>query len=132
LWAIPHLTNNIDTWQHVGISHARLVLGLPDKDQERLIRTAEEKEWTVQKLEHEASKAKKKLHRNRGGRRPLPVFVKSIHHLRRFADNEDMLLGDVAQMRELPTEERAELKRTVTTLQTHLEHLLHELDKADE
>ena len=70
----------VSTWKHLGVSHVRAVLGLPIKEQERILETAEEEAWTVERIEQEVASSRKELETGvRRGRRPLPAFVKSIH-----------------------------------------------------
>ena len=86
-------------WKHLGVSHVRAVLGLPIKEQERFLETAEEGAWTVGRIEQEVASSRKELETGvRRGRRPLPAFVKSIHSMRRFAE-DDGLLGDLDEVR---------------------------------
>lgn len=66
------------TWIHLGTSHLRAVLGLPDSEQKRLLTRAEDKKWTVEKLESEVRKARPSDNR---GRKPLPIFQKGFNKL---------------------------------------------------
>ena len=101
----------VSTWKHLGVSHVRAVLGLPIKEQERILETAEEEAWTVERIEQEVASSRKELETGvRRGRRPLPAFVKSIHSMRRFAE-EDGLLGDLDEVRNLEAGELSNWSR---------------------
>jgi hypothetical protein len=72
----------VRSWQHICVSHLRLVLSLPFEDQERLLRLAEANGWSVQMLDEEVAVARRRLgSRSRGGRprqSPLRRTISSV------------------------------------------------------
>ena len=115
----------VSSSKHLTPTHVRTVLPLPDKAQQRLLTRAEAKAWTVQQLEAEARKVKVRAPKRRGGRRPLPTFVKTIRALRRFDD--DALFADFEQLDALGEDETQALYQTVTGLKLRCEALLERL-----
>jgi hypothetical protein len=69
-----------NAWQHLGVSHLRAVLGLPNETQNHLLSAAEQGQWTVAKLEREVLCGRVKS-RNNGGRKPVPPYVKAIRRI---------------------------------------------------
>jgi hypothetical protein len=67
-------------WRHLGVSHLRSVLGLPSEIQSRLLATAEAERWSVARLEREVFVLRTPS-RCSGGRKPVPVCVKSIRRI---------------------------------------------------
>jgi hypothetical protein len=106
----------------------RAVLALPAPEQEKLLKRAEDKGWTVQKLEAEAARVRDKSKRSSGGRPPLPRFVKSIRALRKYAEAGDELFGDLEAVEELEAEEAEALWKTVTGLKLKCEELQKKLE----
>jgi len=120
----------VSTWKHLGVSHVRAVLGLPMKEQERILSAAEEKAWTVDRIEQEVAKSRKELETGaKRGRPALPAFVKSIHYMKRFVEEEE-LLGGLEEVRNLDAGELSELEQTDTTLQARLHEVLKRLKAA--
>src|SRR6185503_6018147 len=75
----------VSTWKHLGVTHVRTVLTLPEADQKRLLARAEEQDWPVVKLLDEVAKTKKK-DKDPGdlrGRPPLPTWVKGMTQLKK-------------------------------------------------
>jgi hypothetical protein len=125
IYELDYRLGGIATWKHLGVSHVRAVLALPEKDQRRLLDQAENKEWTVVELEKAVAKAKKKLKtESSAGRKPLPMFVKSLHHLKRFADDDDLLSIDPDVLNALDSNERESLQRTAQDLRERLDQVL--------
>ncbi len=82
----------VPTWKHLGVSHLREVLGLPEQIQEVLLNTAEQERWTVTKIRRLA-----RAHRLPGrGRKPLPRYVKTIRRLASLLDEREGSLEDLA------------------------------------
>jgi hypothetical protein len=72
----------VSTWKHLGLSHVRTVLSLPEADQKRLLSTAEDKKLTVIDLQKEVKKGRKTVPGAKPRGRPeLPAFVKGFTQL---------------------------------------------------
>ena len=112
----------VDTWQHLSMSHVRAVLPLPAPDQQALLTKTEKKGWSVKMLEAQARKKKRK---RGGGRHPLPRFVKSIRALGKFDDDD--LFGDLDGIDSLEPEDADALYKTVTGLKLRCEKLQEQL-----
>ena len=110
----------VSTWKHLGVSHLRTVLGLPEKHQRKLLAHAEDDQWTVEKLAAEAGKVKK----SRGsGRPPLPSFVKAIGRLGKIADDRERLFGDLDRLDALSPEEAEALYQRIIGVKLACEDL---------
>ncbi|MBX3181143.1 MAG: hypothetical protein KIT72_15325 [Polyangiaceae bacterium] len=88
------------TWEHVGMSHLSLVLGLSSAQQRRLVQQTERFGWSVERLRGEAARLRAGR-KTRKGRRPLPGFVRAVRQLERFTDGRDDLLADVGSVDDL-------------------------------
>jgi hypothetical protein len=73
---------------HLGTAHLRVVLGLPQDEQEKLLRSAVTLRWTVQELELNA-RPRRQLRAPRRGRRALPVLVKALRTMQRITTDMD-------------------------------------------
>jgi hypothetical protein len=93
-------------WQHLGVSHLRVVLGLAEDFQATLLRRAESEQWTVAKLEREAMALRSGL-RSSGGRKPVPRYVRSIRRIFELTSPE--ALEGLESSTELGATEVAEL-----------------------
>lgn len=113
----------------LGISHVRLVLGLPKDEQRRLLDEAMAASWTVAELEREATRVRDRAprKRRRGGRPRLPRFVKSLNRLRKYTtDAPEELFGDIEAAADMPAERVAELRSQLAEIRSQCE----ELDRA--
>lgn len=129
LYEFAERTQLVSTCEHLGVSHYRLLLGLPEKAQKRLATQAEKHRWTVKKLEEKTRAERKKNPRSAGGRPVLPTFVKSIHALRKYADAKSDLFGDLEQLDGMDEKDAAELYQTVTGLKLRLAELQEKLQE---
>lgn len=68
-------------WEHLGASHLRLVLKLPQPQQEQLLARANSERWTVKAL-HQVV-LKQNVAPTRGGRRPEPPLERGLASMRR-------------------------------------------------
>jgi hypothetical protein len=84
-------------WEHLGVSHLRLVLGLPTTVQERVLVEANAKRWTVKALQQVVFR-EKTASVSRGGRRPTPAFAKSLQRVRKCLDEHRDLLEQTARV----------------------------------
>jgi hypothetical protein len=84
-------------WKHVSTSHLRLVLGLKQEDQARLVALAEAKRMTVSQLEKEVAKVRPAIS-VRGGRRPIPELARTLRTIRRCIDAQGQLVGSAADL----------------------------------
>jgi len=123
---VQELGLDVSTWRHLGLSHARAVLGLPAEKQQKLLTSAEEKGWTVKQLESYAKRSKKKLDDGRG-RPPLPGFVKSIGRLGKLVEDKELLFGDLEQVEALEPEEAMALYQKVLDVKRACEDLQSKL-----
>lgn len=114
-YEVVNRLGGVATWKHLEPSHVRAVLPLPEKDQRRLLERADERAWTVRQLEEEARKARAKAKKGNVGRPALPRFVKSIHALERFVEDEEAF-ADLSDEVELDGEEAKRLYQVVTGL----------------
>ncbi len=126
-YAVQERMGNPD-WKNLGVTHIRAVLALADSDQERLLTQAEEKGWTAERVESEASKARKKIADGRG-RKPLLRFDKSIRHLGKFFADPDDSFGDTERIDELEDEQALSLFKTVSDAKAKLDELQKLLQK---
>lgn len=109
--------------KHLTPRHFRAVFPLPAARQIALLRVADEESWTVEELEKAAAKYGDGEDRpgGRRGRKPLPVFVKSIHRLaRNLADDAD-LFGDESRLAQLDPEQVDELVAEVERVRAKCE-----------
>ena len=112
---------------HLGVSHVRAVLPLPEKEQRRLLRQAESYAWTVRKIEDKARLAKSKLDNRGGGRPRLPSFVKAINALRKFTEDDGPLLDELDRVEDLAPADARRLYDTVHALKMRCEALEEKL-----
>lgn len=113
----------VSTWKHLGVSHLRVVLGLPKDEQHRLLTQAENKKWTVAQLE-EAARGNEKP--QRGGRPRSPSFVKALRRLEKVAVDE-ALFGDLEQLEDMKDETVDALLVQVQRVQAACERLQERL-----
>ncbi|MFZ5480498.1 MAG: hypothetical protein ACOZNI_27295, partial [Myxococcota bacterium] len=113
--------------KHLTLTHLRAVLGLPEKDQERLLAAAEEKAWTTRQLEDKAAKVRKSEADGRG-RKPDPGFVKGIRRLGKLLDEKDAWFGDLEKVEELEPDQAKALWDHVTGMKLQCEALQKALE----
>lgn len=118
-------------WSTLGISHLRLVLGLPIAEQRRLLDAAVAHGWTVAELEREAVAVRKRgpEQLGRGGRPRLPRFLKSVNRLRKAAEGAE-LFADVEAAARMAPEELAEIRDVLATIRVRCEALDDALERA--
>lgn len=117
------------TWEHVGMSHLSLVLGLSGAQQKRLIGQAEKQGWSVERLRNEATRLRA-TRKARKGRKPLPRFAKAVRALERFSDGRDDLLGDLESADSMDPKELLEMVERLNALRAQLETLGRSLRQA--
>jgi len=115
-------------WSHLGPSHVRTVLPLPHERQADLLEAAEAGAWTVERLALAVREAKGSLRREsrartRGGRPPLPRFVKTIRALSRLAEADEALYGDLDRAAHLAREERERLQAVLAKMKARCAEL---------
>ena len=127
LYELSERLGGVESWTEagLGISHMRLVLGLPRDEQRRLLDATARGSWTVAELEREATLVRARAPKpgRRGGRPRLPRFVKSIRRLRKCADNKDELLGDLDSAAQMDREKIAELRASLATVRARCDEL---------
>lgn len=109
-------------WQHLGVSHLRLVIGLPPQTQERLLVVANDQRWTVQALQ-QAMAGEKPSRLTFGGRRAASPLTRGLNHLRRWFHQYHELVEQVGSL------SPEELDHT-TRLLDEARHLLDRLSLA--
>jgi hypothetical protein len=65
----------LDTLRNLGVTHLRLVLGLPEDQQRRLLAAAEDEGWPSDRLEGEAARVRGKMPR-KAGRTAMPPLIR--------------------------------------------------------
>lgn len=113
-------------WEHVGMSHLSLVLGLSAAQQRRLVNQTEKQRWSVEKLRTEATRLRA-TRKARKGRKPLPRFAKAVRQLDRFADGREDLLGDLESAAGLEPQVLNEMIERATELRGQLDTLVKAL-----
>jgi hypothetical protein len=83
-------------WEHLGVSHIRLVLGLAPTTQERLLSLANHEKWTVRALS-QAVLRERAGHASRGGRRPEQPIARSLTSVRKCLEAHRDLLGQIKE-----------------------------------
>lgn len=78
-------------WEHLSVSHLRLVLGLPQNVQERILATANARRWSVRALQEEVAR-EKSARITSGGRRAAPPILKSLKRVRNCLDGHRELI----------------------------------------
>ncbi len=116
-------------WEHVGMSHLSLVLGLSGAQQKRLIAQAEKQHWSVERLRNEATRLRASR-KTRKGRKPLPRFAKAVRALERFSDGREDLLGDLESAESMDAELLLEMVERLKALRKQLETLGRSLRQA--
>lgn len=131
LYELAQSLGGFSRWSSLGISHLRLVLGLPLAEQRRLLDAAVAHEWTVAELEREAVAVRKREpeQMGRGGRPRLPRFLKSVNRLRKAAEGAE-LLADVEAAAAMPPEQLAEIRDALATIRVRCEALDDALERA--
>lgn len=84
-------------WDHLGASHLRVVLGLPNGTQERLLAMANAQRWSVRALHTEALRAKSGRV-NRGGRRAEPPMAKTLLSVKRSLQDSCSVIAQIAEL----------------------------------
>jgi len=122
--ALCELTDRLEisTWKHLGVSHLRGVLGLPDREQRRLLAIAETEAWTVERLEKEKAKVSATQTRRRGRRR-MPAFVKTVHRLMKLLDEPEQSFGGLDELNQVDENEIARLLGVISSTKDRLEIL---------
>jgi hypothetical protein len=130
LYELAQTLGGLGRWSSLGISHLRLVLGLPIIEQRRLLDAAVRNGWTVAELEREAVPVRKRgpEQLGRGGRPRLPRFVKSVNRLRKAAEGAE-LFADVEAAAEMSPERLAEIRDVLATIRVRCETLDHALER---
>jgi hypothetical protein len=112
----------ISNWKYLSLSHVRLVFGLPEGDQEKLLIQAEDRQWTIAQMEIQAEKLRA-LRKGARGRPRQPAFVKSIGRMKRLLEEEDAFV-DLEKAAELDPREAGELAEALRKMQAKCGELL--------
>jgi len=134
LYELSTRLGGVERWSEagLGISHLRLVLGLPEDEQRRLLDEAARHAWTVAELEREAvcTRRRNPTRTSRGGRPRLPRFVKSVNRLRKAAEAPDELFGDLDAAARMSAEDLAEIRDALATIRVRCAELDRALERA--
>lgn len=135
LFELASRMGGVGEWSELGVSHLRLVLGLPSEDQRRLLDEACASNWTVAELERETTLVRTRdlaqgRACKRGGRPRLPRFVKSLNRLRKYTEASDELFGDLDAAATMAPDELAELRATLELVRTRCDQLQRALAEA--
>lgn len=108
----------VDAIKRLSHSHLRVVLGSPEKQQQRLLEKAANDSWPVARLETEAQKHRREG--RGGGRPPVPTFIKALHAWRRVAGDDGAFDVDPALVEKLKPDEVAAAREAITEMQRQL------------
>jgi hypothetical protein len=124
----------IESWEHVSLSHVRLVLPLKFDDQARLLQQAESDRWPVQRLDDEVAALMRaeRPERHRGGRRrssrlrqAIRLVDQSTERLSGLLESNDDVAADApAETTRAAVESLRRAVDTCTRLQNRLERTL--------
>jgi hypothetical protein len=122
------------SWEHVSLSHVRLVLPLQSDDQARLLQQAESDRWPVQRLDDEVAALMRaqRPERHRGGRRrssrlrqAMRLVDQSTERLTGLLEcSEDVAAGASPESTRSAVESLRRAADTCTRLQNRLERTL--------
>lgn len=118
----------IENVKRLSYSHLRVVLGVPEKQQVRLLDKAAKDAWPVAQLEVEAQKHRREG--RGGGRPPVPTFIKALHAWRRIAGGDGVLEVHEAVVEKLNSDDVAALRQAVVEMQRQLAILAARLEAA--
>lgn len=116
----------IEAVKRLSYSHLRVVLGIPEKQQVRLLEKAAEQTWPVAQLEVEAQKHRRES--RGGGRPPVPTFIKALQAWRRVAADDGAFDVDAAVVEKLKPDEVAAAREAVAEMQRQLAVLAARLE----
>jgi len=120
-------------WRHLSSSHVRLVLGLNDEDQTRLLAAAETERLTVNQLEEEVTKVRASVSTSivRGGRRRLPELIRTVRAIKKCIDAKGRLAGSGHDPTRLDPQLVEEITATLRLLRAACDELLSRLDQTE-
>ena len=98
-------------------SHLRLVLGLKQDEQARLVAIAEAQRLTVHQLEREVAKVRPAIS-VRGGRRPLPELARTLRVIRKCIDAKGHLVGSATDLASLDPALAREIRDTIRQIRS--------------
>ncbi len=111
----------VSTWKHLGVSHLRAVMALPDPAQKQLLLAAEEGGWTVQQLQDQVQ-AQRNQAENRG-RPPLPPLVKTLNKLTRQLEGAAVDASDLDALSKLDPDEALHLYQAAAEVRAWCEQV---------
>lgn len=119
----------VSALKRITASHCYAVLGLPDKQQEQLLKQAEETGMTTRELETRAKALRKKKGETRG-RPPLPRFQKSLHRIAKLLEDPQDSFGDLddEHLERLEASKAQELYQMAAGMKLQLEALQEALE----
>jgi hypothetical protein len=117
----------VSTWQHLGPSHLRVVFGLPDSAQRRLLESAEQNAWTVEELTERTRQIVQRPAGTARGRRRLPRFVKTMNRIAKLLEDPEESFGDLEKIEDLEVEDAHRLFDTVSEMKKQCDRVLAQL-----
>jgi hypothetical protein len=126
IYELSHKQAGGQGWQHLGVSHLRVVLGLAEDVQTELLGRAEAEKWTVARLEAEAVTLRSGL-RPAGGRKPVPRYLKSIRRIFELTSPEAL---EGLESTQLAASEVAELTEKLEGARRRLDQLQRRLTQS--
>jgi hypothetical protein len=126
--ALFELCDRLDApsrWGQLGASHFRLVLGLPQNIQERMLAQANKHRWSVKAFQ-DAVRRERPMRSTTGGRRIEPPMTRSLKAIRKcleghgdvMANADDVSHHDLRESMRLVEEIKCWLDRLSTSVST--------------
>ncbi len=113
--------------KHLTLTHVRPLIGLSEVHQARLLTEANERRWSIERVEREVAKIRKKEGRSHG-RPPLPGFVKDVTRLRKLLDTGDALFSDLDKADQMEDAEVRGALETITSMASKLQGVRERLE----
>nr|WP_255216336.1 hypothetical protein [Pseudenhygromyxa sp. WMMC2535] len=115
-------------WHRLNVSHVRAVIGLPDREQRRLLERAGDEGLTSPELEKAAAEVRSRHKASRGGRPRKPRFARSIEHAERALADETAAFGDLDALGSMSPEQRVEIAKRLSFVRQRCEELASLID----
>jgi hypothetical protein len=113
--------------KHLTLTHVRALIGLAEGHQARLLTEANDRRWSIERVEREVAKIRKKEGRARG-RPPLPGFVKDVTRLRKLLESGDALFADLDQADRMEDADVQGALETIASMASRLQGVRERLE----